>query len=112
MDAVSHHKVSREYKSFLQNAAGAVCKLRCPGTRDRPPLLLANLGPPWGGPAVVSMFSASVLELGGWNAWERPPAVGAVPLDILLGMSQALFQWLHADPSHMAVSFRQPAQIL
>jgi hypothetical protein len=104
-DAVSHHKLSREYKSFLHDAARAVGKLRCPGTRDRPQLLLANLGPPWGGPTVCSMFGASILELGGWNAWERPPAVGTVPLDILLGVCQALFKWLHADQSHMAVGF-------
>jgi hypothetical protein len=106
-EAVSHHKVSREYKSFLHDAAGAVGKLRCPGTRDRPQLLLANLGPAWDGPAVCAMFGASILELGGWSAWERPPAVGAVPLDILLGICQALFKWLHADASHMAVSIPQ-----
>ena len=103
-DAVSHHKVSREYKCFLHDAAGAVAKLRCPGTHDRPQLLLANLGPAWDGPAVCAMFGASILELGGWSAWERPPAVEAVPLDILLGICQALFKWLHADASHMAVS--------
>ena len=101
---MSHQKVSREYKSFLHDAASAVGKLRCPGTRDRPQLLLANLGPAWHGPAVCAMFGASILELGGWSAWERPPAVGAVPLDIVLGVCQALFKWLHTDASHMAVS--------
>lgn len=105
-NSVSHHKLSREYKSFLADAAGAAGKLRCPGSRDRPQLLLANLGPAWGSPAVCALFDSSVLELGGWHAWERPPALGTVPLDILLGICQALFKWLHANDSHMVVRWR------
>lgn len=70
---MAHHKLSREYKSFLADAAGAVSKLRCHsgGGRDHPQLLLANLGPAWDSPAVCAMFGASVLELGGWHAWCR-----------------------------------------
>lgn len=67
-------------------------------------LLLANLGPAWKSSAVSRLFRGPVLELDGWKAWERPPALGAVPLDIILGICQELFKWLHASDAHMAVS--------
>ncbi len=99
---MSHHKLSREYIAYLADAAAVLSKLRG-SNGEKQQLMVANLGPSWGLPAVYKTFESSVLELDGWTAWERPPGIGSMPLDVVFSVCRTVFTWLHGSSSHIVV---------